>query len=105
MRSSHAGKPGSYVELMGDKALVTAGRRTSSPKDRANELTGYVMVSRPLDLAPAFAKLEQAHVEGTFELDGKTHVARYRAAPPARRPRRCRCRRCPARSSRSRCRR
>ena len=73
MRSSHAGKPGSYVELMGDKALVTQVSNVV-PKDRANELTGYVMVSRPLDLAPAFAKLEQAHVEGTFELDGKSHV-------------------------------
>jgi len=72
MRSSHAGKPGSYVELMGDKALVTQVSNVV-PKDRANELTGYVMVSRPLDLGPAFAKLEQAHVEGTFELDGKTH--------------------------------
>ncbi|MEP6866385.1 MAG: hypothetical protein ABJE66_37550, partial [Deltaproteobacteria bacterium] len=80
MRSSHAGKPGSYVELMGDKALVTQVSNVV-PKDRANELTGYVMVSRPLDLAPAFAKLDQAHVEGTFELDGKTHV--LGTAPPA----------------------
>jgi tRNA A-37 threonylcarbamoyl transferase component Bud32 len=80
MRSSHAGKPGSYVELMGDKALVTQVSNVV-PKDRANELTGYVMVSRPLDLGPAFAKLEQAHVEGTFELDGKTHV--LGAAPAA----------------------
>ena len=80
MRSSHAGKPGDYVELMGDKALVTHVANVV-PKDRANELTGYVMVSRPLDLGPAFAKLEQAHVVGTFELDGKTH--QLGAAPAA----------------------
>jgi len=80
MRSAHAGKPGDYVELMGDKALVTHVSNVV-PKDRANELTGYVMVSRPLDLGPAFAKLEQAHVEGTFELDGKTH--QLGAAPAA----------------------
>ncbi|HET9987509.1 MAG TPA: protein kinase, partial [Kofleriaceae bacterium] len=80
MRSSHAGKPGDYVELMGDKALVTHVSNVV-PKDRANELAGYVMVSRPLDLGPAFAKLEQAHVEGTFELDGKTH--QLGAAPAA----------------------
>ncbi|MEO6776404.1 MAG: serine/threonine-protein kinase [Kofleriaceae bacterium] len=80
MRSSHAGKPGSYVELLGDKALVTQVSNVV-PKDRANELTGYVMVSRPLDLGPAFAKLEQAHIEGTFALDGKTR--QLGAAPAA----------------------
>jgi tRNA A-37 threonylcarbamoyl transferase component Bud32 len=73
MRSAHAGKPGSYVELMGDKALVTHVANVV-PKDRKDELTGYVMISRPLDLAPAFAKLEAAKIAGTFVLDGKTRA-------------------------------
>jgi tRNA A-37 threonylcarbamoyl transferase component Bud32 len=73
MRSAHVGKPGGYVELMGDKALVTQ-IVSVTPKDRANELTGYVMISRPLDLGPSFAKLEAAKIAGTFELDGKTRA-------------------------------
>ena len=79
MRSAHAGKPGGYVELMGDKALVTQ-IVSVTPKERANELTGYVMISRPLDLGPSFAKLEAAKIAGTFELDGKTR-ALGKAAP------------------------
>ncbi len=71
MRSSHAGKPGSYAELMGDQIVVTEVAPVT-PKDRATELTGYVMVSRPLDLGPALAKLEKAGVAGTLEIDGKS---------------------------------
>ncbi|HEY0251886.1 MAG TPA: serine/threonine-protein kinase, partial [Kofleriaceae bacterium] len=78
MRSAHAGKVGSYVELMGDKALVTEVANVV-PKDRETELTGYVMVERPLDLAPAFAKIEAAKVAGTFVIDG---VERKLGTPP-----------------------
>lgn len=69
MRSGHAGKIGSYVEIMGDNALVTEVTAVA-PKDRAAELDGYVMVSRPLDLSTSFAKISAAHVSGTFEIDG-----------------------------------
>ncbi len=70
MRSAHAGKIGSYVEIMGDSALVTEVTAVT-PKDRASELAGYVMVSRPLDLSPSFAKINAAKVSGRFEIDGK----------------------------------
>jgi hypothetical protein len=69
MRSAHAGKIGSYFELDGDGAIVTEVTPVK-PKDRAGELDGYAMVSRRLDLAPSFAKIEAAHVSGTFESDG-----------------------------------
>ncbi len=71
MRSSHAGKPGSYAELMGDQVVVTEVTPVV-PKARADELTGYVMVSRPLDLGPEITKLEKAGVVGTLEIDGKS---------------------------------
>ncbi|MEO8844894.1 MAG: serine/threonine-protein kinase [Kofleriaceae bacterium] len=81
IRSVHAGKSGSYVELLGDKALVTYVS-TVVPKDRKEELSGYVMISRPLDLAPAFAKLEAAKIAGTFVLDGKTRALGTMSAKP-----------------------
>ncbi|CAN5159002.1 hypothetical protein BH11MYX1_BH11MYX1_02180 [soil metagenome] len=73
MRSAHAGKIGSYVEIMGDHALVTEVTAVV-PKDRARELDGYVMVSRPLDLSTSFAKIDAAHVSGTFEIDGNVRA-------------------------------
>ncbi len=73
MHSPHAGKPGSYAELMGDKVVVTEVAQVT-PRDRANELTGYVMVSRPLDLSPALKRLTDARVAGRLELGGKSRV-------------------------------
>lgn len=70
IRSVHAGKVGSYVELLGDKALVTEVQAVV-PKDSANVLSGYVMVEKPLDLGPAFSKIEAAKVAGSIEIDGK----------------------------------
>lgn len=70
MRSPHAGTPGSYAELLGNQILVTEVANVT-PKDRANELTGYVTVSRPLDLGPAIAALASANIAGSFEIDGK----------------------------------
>jgi tRNA A-37 threonylcarbamoyl transferase component Bud32 len=72
MRSAHAGKPGSYVELVGDSALVTHVSNVV-PADKKDQLTGYIMVSLPRDLKPSFAKLEAAGVTGMFELDGTKH--------------------------------
>ena len=71
MHSTHAGKPGSYAELMKDQIVVTEVANVV-PKDHADELTGYVMVSRPLDLGPAIAGLEKANVAGMLDIDGQT---------------------------------
>ncbi|MFT3698441.1 MAG: serine/threonine-protein kinase [Kofleriaceae bacterium] len=70
MRSTHAGKVGSYVELVGDKALVTEVQAVT-PKANAELVSGYVMVEKPLDLGPAFSKIEAAHVAGSISIDGK----------------------------------
>lgn len=79
IRSVHAGKVGSYVELLGDKALVTEVQAVV-PKDSANVLSGYVMVEKPLDLGPAFSKIEAAKVAGSIEIDGKAR--KLGEAPP-----------------------
>lgn len=71
VRSPHAGNPGSYAELVDNRIVVTEVAKVT-PKDRADELTGYVIVSRPLDLGPAVAALTSANVAGTFEINGKT---------------------------------
>jgi serine/threonine-protein kinase len=71
MHSAHAGKPGGYVDLVGDQVVITDVAAVV-PKDKANELSGYIAVSRPLDLAPALAGLTKAGVAGTFEIAGKT---------------------------------
>lgn len=71
VRSTHAGSPGSYAELVDNRIVVTEVAKVT-PKDRADELTGYVIVSRPLDLGPAIAALTSANVAGTFEINGKT---------------------------------
>jgi tRNA A-37 threonylcarbamoyl transferase component Bud32 len=73
MRSSFAGKPGSYAELMGDRLFVTEVV-TVVPADHANELSGYVAVSRPLDLGPALAALDKAHVAGSLAIGDKTRA-------------------------------
>lgn len=68
--SPHAGTPGSYAELVDNHIVVTEVAKVT-PKDRAEELTGYVIVSRPLDLSGAIAALTAAKVAGTFEVDGQ----------------------------------
>lgn len=70
-RSPHAGTPGSYAELLDNQIVVTEVAKVT-PKDRAEELSGYVVVSRPLDLGPAIAALTSANVAGSFEVNGKT---------------------------------
>src|SRR5262249_11902388 len=70
MHSPHAGKPGSYAELANDQIVITDVVAVT-PKDRATELAGYVMVSRPLDLGPALAARERAGVAGPPEIAGR----------------------------------
>lgn len=65
MHGSHAGKAGSFAELMGTKVVITDVAEVS-PK--VGDVPGYVMVSRPLELAPAIGKLSAAGVSGRFEL-------------------------------------
>ena len=67
MHASYAGKPGSYVELMGNHVLVTEVAEVI-PLDHANEQTGYVMISKPFELGPAIAPLLQAHVNGELDV-------------------------------------
>jgi eukaryotic-like serine/threonine-protein kinase len=67
MHSAYAGKPGSYVELMGNHVLVTEVAEVI-PLDHANEQTGYVMISKPFELDPAIAPLLQAHVNGELDV-------------------------------------
>jgi tRNA A-37 threonylcarbamoyl transferase component Bud32 len=69
-RSPHASTPGSYAELVDNQIYVTQVTPVT-PKDRANELSGYVAVRRPLELGPAIAALTAANVAGSFEIDGK----------------------------------
>lgn len=70
-RSPHVASPGSYSELVDNQILVTQVAPVT-PRDRANELTGYVAVRRPLDLSPAIAALAAANIAGSFEIAGKT---------------------------------
>ena len=80
MRSSHDAAAGSFVELHGDQVLVTqvAAVTTSQTDAAAQQLTGFVTVSRPLSLAKATAGLGKAGVKGDLEIDGQ----KYMVGPP-----------------------
>ena len=72
--SPHATKPGSYVEMTGGRVEITEVTQVA-PKYRADEVDGYVVVSRPLDLKPAIDRLVDAGIAGRFELgDIKTPI-------------------------------
>ncbi len=70
MHSPRAGKAGSYVDLMGDKVVITEVAMVT-PKEATGDLTGYVMVVRPLDLKPSIDRLAAAGVSGTIETGGE----------------------------------
>jgi tRNA A-37 threonylcarbamoyl transferase component Bud32 len=70
MHSPRAGKPGSYVDLMGDQVVITEVASVT-PKEAMGDLTGYVMVVRPLDLKPSIDRLAAAGVAGTIETNGE----------------------------------
>ncbi|MDQ3365827.1 MAG: protein kinase [Myxococcota bacterium] len=70
---SRDGKPGSYAELMDDRLAITEVAEVVPSSDAVIDgvrVTGYVMVSRPLDLAPSIAALEAANLSGRFEVTG-----------------------------------
>jgi hypothetical protein len=73
MHSPRAGKAGSYVDLMGDQVVITEVAQVT-PKEAMGDLTGYVMVVRPLDLKPAIDRLAAAGVAGTIETNGQTRT-------------------------------
>jgi hypothetical protein len=67
MHSPRAGKPGSFVDLMGDQVVITEVAQVM-PKELRPGVTGaYVMVVRPLDLKPAIDRLAAAGIAGTIE--------------------------------------
>jgi len=79
MRSSHDGKPGAYAELVGDQVLITEVVDVK-PQDAQAKVTGFLTVSRPLDLKPAVDRLTASGITGQFEIGGKTRAI---GSPPA----------------------
>ena len=73
MHSPRAGKPGSFVDLMGDQVVITEVVAVT-PKEGADRFSAYVMVVRPLDLKPAVDRLVEAGVAGTIEAGGETRT-------------------------------
>jgi len=83
MSPSRNGVPGSYAELAGDQLVITEVAAVEPSSDAIVEgvrVRGYVMVSRPLDLAPSIANLEAAELAGRVDVGGKVRVI---GNPPA----------------------
>ena len=77
--SAHAMQPGTFVEMAGDHVMVTEVAQVT-PKYRADEIDGAIVVSRPLDLKSAIDGLVAAGITGRFELGGKSRTI---GTPPA----------------------
>ncbi len=72
MRSMFAGKAGGYAELASDKLLVTqTAEITPSDEELAKAVTGYVTVTKPLDLGPSLDKLAAAGLSGRIVIGDK----------------------------------
>ena len=72
MRSSQSGKVGALAELVDDQLLVTQTVEvTPSDAGLAAQVTGFVTVTRPLDLKPAFERLVAAGLAGRIEVGDK----------------------------------
>ena len=69
--SSHAGTPGSFADMTGDQ-LVIVEVASVKPRANAEQLSGYVSVSRPLDLKPAIDRLSAAGVTGTIQIGSQS---------------------------------
>ncbi len=73
MRASQSGKTGSAAELMDDKLVIMQTVEvTPSDAQLAETVTGFVTVSRPLDLKPAIDRLVAAGLAGKIEVGGTT---------------------------------
>jgi tRNA A-37 threonylcarbamoyl transferase component Bud32 len=71
MKSPHAGNPGSYTDLMGD-SLAVMEVAPVKPREMAEDLTGYISVTRPLNLRPAIDKLHAAGVNGRIDIGSQS---------------------------------
>lgn len=71
MKSPHAGMPGSYTDLMGD-SLAVMEVAPVKPREMAEDLTGYISVTRPLNLRPAIDKLRAAGINGRIDIGSQT---------------------------------
>ncbi|MBA3454885.1 MAG: serine/threonine protein kinase [Deltaproteobacteria bacterium] len=81
MRSSQSGKTGAFAELVEDQLLVTQTAEViPSDAGLAEQVTGFVTVTRPLDLKPAFERLVAAGLSGRIEVGDKQRVF---GTPPA----------------------
>ncbi len=69
-QNPHAGAPGSYFELMGDKAVIIEVAPVT-PKYEPEKRSGYVAITRPFDLKPALDRLTAAGVNGTLDVRGE----------------------------------
>ena len=71
MRSSKSGIIGSSAELQGDQILITKTVEVVPADPEAQkQLTGFVTITRLLDLKPAIERLTAAGITGSFELGG-----------------------------------
>lgn len=64
-------KPGRHVVVAGDK-LLAAAVQTVVPRQRADELTGAVAVSKPVDFSPAVARLSALKASATLQSEAFT---------------------------------
>lgn len=81
MRSSQSGKTGAFAELVDDQLLVTQTAEViPSDASLAEQVTGFVTVTRPLDLKPAFERLVASGLSGRIEVGDKQRTF---GSPPA----------------------
>lgn len=81
MRSTFSGQTGAFAELMQDRLLVTQ-TVTVAPSDAqlAEQVAGFVTVSRSLDLVPALDRLAAAGLSGRIEVGERRRAF---GTPPA----------------------
>ncbi len=81
MRSSQSGKTGAFAELIEDQLLVTQTAEVIPSDSRlAAQVTGFVTVTRPLDLTPAFGRLVASGLSGRIEVGDRQRTF---GSPPA----------------------
>ncbi|MDB4962904.1 MAG: Serine/threonine protein kinase [Myxococcales bacterium] len=81
VRSSLSGKIGAFAELVGDQLLITQTVEVvPADVELAKTTSGFVTVSRPLDLKPAFDRLTTAGLAGRIEVGDKQRTF---GSPPA----------------------
>jgi Protein kinase domain len=66
---SHGGKPGSYLEVVGEQLVITEIAPVDPPD--AAPFTGFLTVSRQLAFAPVVQRLAEAGIAGKLVIDDK----------------------------------